>query len=189
MAAVAATTLHLGLKHALIAGSCRYKQVYGSARGFSMESKEVKIQGARADTVERLDLILADTHRHDVAHPVAGTQRRIGSHVAKSGFLILCVSGDPAFAMRAARTAEADNAHTAISWSAEDLERLPMWGFHGAVCDRAEAERIALNASPRVKARLAGVPTVIATDGPESAVKNLLLLLVTAAQQTANSPL
>ena len=142
------------------------------------------------DPAQRLDLILADA----VSQPGARVAKphdlsRVAPMQVKAGYMILCVSGDPAFAHRTTRTAEADNAHTALAWSAEDLENLPIWGFHGAICDQAEAERLAATASPRVRARLASIPTVIATEsGPEAAVKSLIQLLTAAHQAVGQFP-
>lgn len=98
-----------------------------------------------------------------------------GALHAKGGYQVLCVSSNLAFTNTIAHLALSNDAHPAIAWSIEDLERLPFWSFHGVVIDSEAWNEIESRASPRIRTLLARRPVVVASRGDaEQAIKSLI---------------
>lgn len=96
--------------------------------------------------------------------PVKGGAIRGALH-AKGGYQVLCISGDIGFTSAVARLASALDAHPAIAWSVEDVERLPFWMFHGVVADTATWRELGARASMRVRQLLETQPVVVTEHG------------------------
>ncbi len=92
---------------------------------------------------------------------LVGTPIRGPLH-AKGGYQVLCISDDLAFTSAVAHLAAHHDAHPAIAWSVEDVERLPFWSFHGVVLDTEAWRDVESRGSPRVRALLARRPIVVA---------------------------
>ena len=84
-----------------------------------------------------------------------------GALHAKGGYQVLCISDDLAFTNVVAHLSPGFDAHPAIAWSIEDLERLPFWSFHGVLADRQAWRDVETRASPRVRLLLAKRPMVV----------------------------
>jgi hypothetical protein len=98
-----------------------------------------------------------------------------GALHAKGGYQVLCVSEDLRFTSEIAHLSHAVDAHPAIAWSVEDLERLPFWTFHGVVLDSQAWSDIEKRASPRVRRLIALRPRVVAPrEEAEIALKTLI---------------
>ncbi len=126
----------------------------------------------------KVEQVLADQGL--APRPVTTTLR--GPMHAKGGWQILCISSDIQFASRVAHTAEMVDAHPAIAWTLEDVERLPFWMFHAVVVDETAHRDIKGRASARVKAHLAELPMVTTSlDAADQALRGLIGSLTTAA--------
>lgn len=126
----------------------------------------------------KVEQVLADQGL--APRPATSTLR--GPMHAKGGWQILCISSDIQFASRVAHTAELVDAHPAIAWTLEDVERLPFWMFHAVVLDEAAQRDVTGRASARVRAHLAELPMITTNrDGADQALRGLIGSLTTAA--------